>query len=135
MISGVARAKVPVVFGFVVWFAWGQRTQPARGQQALADDVQNRVPVFLGEDRIIERDREDLIGAAGSIVASLAVHHVEQVFLARIPEAAVEGFAGALRSLAELVDFRAAFFAHPALGQPEGVIPERIDLDRLAASG
>src|SRR4029079_5117616 len=95
------------------------------------------------QHRMIQRDGEYLVGTARRVVAVFAVDDVVQVAAVRIPEARVERGAGpgrmtgqgeaAAATPGQSEPVAAAMLARPALEQTERVVPQRVDLDRLAA--
>src|ERR1700731_4034446 len=95
MISAVTRTQVAGVNRFVFGIVGRKRTQPHRRDQFLLHNIDNRRPSFLVEHGMIERDGEELIWPARSIVRSLfavAIDHVVKITTAREPEAIVERF-------------------------------------------
>src|SRR6185437_11025883 len=63
MIGGVASAKIAIISRFEVPVSRGKRSQPYRRQQLLFHYLQHRVPARFVENRMVQRDRKDLIRA------------------------------------------------------------------------
>src|SRR6185503_15510362 len=85
------------------------------------------------EHRMVQRQAEHLVRTAARVVAALAVDDVVQVAALGIPEAPVEALRDALRARSVLV----AGLAHerrPRVHPAQRVVPERLDLDRLATA-
>src|SRR5512138_756999 len=84
---------------------------------------------------MVQRDREDLVGAAVTRVAMLAVHHVEEIADVVAPEPLIERLAhpfGLGRdTTGEPVVL--SLLAKPGREETKGVVPEGIDLYCLAA--
>lgn len=62
VIRGVARAEIAVVGGLVIGMGACKRPQPDGREQLLLDHVDDARPPALVEDRIVERNGEDLVG-------------------------------------------------------------------------
>jgi len=90
MIRSVAAAQIAVVLRVVVDVPRAQSAQPERRQQLVVNHPQHRLPVAASENRMRQRERDDLIRAARRVVAILAVDDVEQVPHGLVPEAAIE---------------------------------------------
>src|SRR5262245_57679224 len=99
VISRVARAQVAVVRRPVIGMAWRERAQADRRQQPIGDHVEHGFPFVFVEDRILQRERQQLVRAAGLVVAALAVYDVEKVSAIGVPESAVERLADFFRAL------------------------------------
>ena len=84
-----------------------------------------------------QRHREDLVGAERGIGPTIrSVDHVVEVPAFLVPEALVERGPRARGALLELLGVcRALDLAHPRRHQHERVVPERVDLHRLPATG
>src|SRR5215203_2307664 len=86
---------------------------------------------------MFERDGEQLVRPARLIVRAVqlpALDHVEEVLTVFIPEALVEGAAATFGVPVQLLGLRRLTDrARPACHEPECVVPERVDLDGLAA--
>ena len=78
-------------------------------------------------------EREDLVRPQGRIVARFPIDDVVEVLPVGEPEAAVEGLARAIREAVQIGPV-ALERAIPVRKQPNRVVPERVDLDRLAAT-
>lgn len=76
-----------------------ERSQADRRLQPLAHGIEHPRPALARQHRMVERDREDLVRAAGGIVPDLAVDDIVQIAAAVVPEAAVERLGGAPRRL------------------------------------
>ena len=90
MIGRVAGAQVAVIARFVIFFAWRERAQAERGQKIRFHHFQNAWPLFLIEDRMVQRNCEDLIGAQRVIVAAFAIDYIVQIISFGVPEALLE---------------------------------------------
>src|SRR3954462_12759188 len=91
VISGIARAKVAEVARLVVAIARGERAETDRRQQPLAHDLHHRQPALTGQDRVGQRDREQLVGPAlGIVAAALGIDDVEEIPTIGRPEPIVE---------------------------------------------
>ena len=83
-----------------------------------------------------QRDRE-AAGSAGtsrSLPPSLRVDDVVEVAAGRVPEPLVERLADAGGAIDRTRGLPIVHFAGPLLHQAQRVVPERVDLDRLAAA-
>src|SRR5688500_11531553 len=78
VIGGIARTKIAVILRFVVGMIWGERAQADRGRELPANDSEHRFPPVALQDRMLERDREYLVGPAGGIRSLFAVDDVVQ---------------------------------------------------------
>src|SRR5262249_15533673 len=137
MISRVAGAQVAVVCRLIVGGPWRERAQTERGQEPFGGHIEHGYPFFLVEDRVLKREREQLVGAAGRVVSVLAINHVVEIAALRVPESLIERLAkffGPLDERFRLWFVCAALFAHPFGQQPERVVPESVDLDGFAAA-
>src|SRR5271169_6777374 len=83
---------------------------------------------------MLECDRKDLVRPESSIVAVLAIDDIVQIAARRMPKAAIEGIARLVRIGCEFLGFGVLCFTQPIRQQAERVVPERVDLDRLAAA-
>lgn len=99
MVSGISGTEIAVVSGFVVRFARRQRTQSDGRQQLLPGRFEHCLPVARIQNRIRQRDGEDLIGADSGIVRFAAafpaigfpgIDHIEKTTGLLIPESVVE---------------------------------------------
>ncbi len=134
MIGRVASAEVAIVGRFIVRMSRGQRAQSDRGEQALLDDFQDWLPARLLKNRVAQCDGQELIRTAGRIIALLTVHDIIQVAARPIPETGIERVPCPLRVRHERVCRLITLFGVCPLGeQTQRVVPERIDLHRLAA--
>ena len=83
---------------------------------------------------MIERNGEDLVRPACRVIPLLAIDDVVQVSALVVPEARIERLAGAGSALLYLNrEGVVAFFPQPPGQQRQRVVPERVDLHRLAA--
>src|SRR5947209_19121277 len=137
VVGGVARLQVAVVGRLELRVVGRERAQADGRQELLPRDFEHRLPALAFEHRVFERDGEELVGPAGRVVPALllpALDHVVEVAATLVPEALVEGAAAALGVRAEFLRrLLAAGLARPAFEQAERVVPERVDLDGLAA--
>ncbi len=84
---------------------------------------------------MIERDRKQLVGAAGWIVAAgRAVHNVVEVTALCVPESGVEGVTGLIGMTGDPSRFVFPIrLVKPVFENAKRVVPERVDLDRFSA--
>src|SRR5262249_5209350 len=83
-----------------------------------------------------QAQRQDLVRPARRIVPGFTVDDVVAIAPLRVPEALVEGSARAGGVPGQLLGRAGvALLVFPSLEQLQGVVPERIDLDSLAAPG
>ncbi len=92
MIGGIPCPEIAMVGRFVIRMLRRKRAEAERGQQFALDHVNDGGPAFWREHRMIERDGEDLVGAAGGIIitARKAVDDVVKMAAVLAPEARVE---------------------------------------------
>ena len=84
---------------------------------------------------MIQRDGQQLIRPAGGIVALRAIDDVVKITLRRAPKFFIErvfSFVGPSAYIARLL--LVVFFRDPFLQKPQGVVPECIDFNGLAAA-
>src|SRR6185436_7096981 len=81
-----------------------------------------------------QRHGEHLIRTAARVVAMLAVDDVIEVTARVVPEAAVERLPRTRGMRGEIESVAAAVLRRPPGGQTERVVPERVQLHRLAAA-
>src|SRR5262249_13422910 len=135
VVGGIARTQIAIVLRFVVGMTRRQGTQTHRREQTLPDYLQYRLPTVLFQDSMGQGDSEYLVGAASPVVTLLAVHDIVKIAAVRIPEAAVKGVPGPLRLLGQRAgSIVALFLTYPGLQQAQAVIPQGVDLHRLAAA-
>lgn len=68
VVRRIARPQIAVVRRLVVGMVLGQRPQAEGREQLVSHDLDDTLPSRFVEDRIIERDREDLVRPEGGIV-------------------------------------------------------------------
>ena len=90
--------------------------------------------MLLVEDRVFERNRENLVRSKRRVVAVLAIDDVVEIAAGRVPEAAIEGSARLVGVGDELIGFGVLRFAQLIRQQAECIVPERVNLDRFAAA-
>ena len=121
MIGGIARAQIAEVTRLVTRMIRRQRAQPVRRQQASTHDIEQWTPALADEDRIIQRNGQDLIGPACGIVFStlvVTIDNVVEITTFGIPIAAVEKIPGFLRVGGNVIRLRCVtFFAQPSFEQ------------------
>ena len=78
-------------------------------------------------------DREDLIGPARRVVALLAIDNIEQVPGGSYQKRSLKDWYARPASSASRRAVGPSCSRDPAFQQPQGVIPQRIDLDGLTA--
>src|SRR4051794_10499178 len=61
VIGGIARAQIAEILGFVIGMAWRQRTQSHGREQSLANHLHDRRPAPWIQNRMRQRNGEDLI--------------------------------------------------------------------------
>jgi hypothetical protein len=110
MIGRVPRAQIALVSRSVRRLPRAERPQAHRREQFAAHRPQHRLPLRAVEDRIGQRDGEELVWPQRSIVG---VDHVEQMFPSGGDEAGIERFAKASRSERD-----ASIPRRPAVEQP-----------------
>src|SRR5205823_4159596 len=104
-----------------------ERAQTHWREQFGAHFLDDGGPAFFLENRMAQRDGEDLIGPAGGIVALLAVDHVEEITALFGPETSIERFPRALCMPRVGIGFGIALFlAQPFLQEAHGIVPQRI---------
>ena len=93
MISTITRAQIAGVNWFVFWIIVRKRTQSKRGEQFILHDIDNRLPAFLIEYRVIERDGKKLVWTARNIVrffVAVAINNVVKISAVGEPETLIE---------------------------------------------
>jgi len=134
MVRSIAAAQIAVILRVVVHVLRAQRAQPERRQQLVVNDSQHGFPVAASENRMRQRDCNDLVWPARRVVAVLAVDDVEQMPRGLVPEAAIERVARLRRRCIEAHAITTATHAAVPVGeQAQRVVPEGIDLHRFAA--
>src|SRR3984893_14002226 len=83
---------------------------------------------------MLECDRKNLVRSESNVVTVLAIDDVVEIAACRVPKSAIEGIARLVRMGCEHVCFRVPRFAQPIRQQAERIVPEGVDLDRLAAA-
>src|SRR5437763_14821070 len=97
VIRTVARTQIAGVNRFVIRMLRRERTQADRREQLFLGYIYDGSPPRLVENRMIERDRKQLVRPAGGIIFSAAVHadHIVKIAAFREPKALVETIARA----------------------------------------
>src|SRR5271154_7589655 len=104
VVGSIPGAQVAEIARFVVGLARRKGAQPDRRQQLLSYRGDDSLPTLLVEDRVFERDREDLVRSERGVVAILAIDDVVEIAATRlVPKAAIEGSARLVRMGCELI--------------------------------
>src|SRR5437660_278825 len=82
-----AGLQVAVIPRLVIRVPGAERPQADRREQLCPNHFQDRLPPIAVENRMVERNREDLVGPTRRVVPVRAIDHVPQVAPVRIPEA------------------------------------------------
>src|SRR5438067_6230399 len=93
MISTITRAQIAGVNRFVFWIIGRKRTQSKRGEQFVLRNIDNGLPAFLIEHRVVERDGKKLVWTAGNIVCffvAVAINNVVKISAVGEPETLIE---------------------------------------------
>src|SRR5262249_56737002 len=90
----VARTQVAVIPRLVIRMTRGQRPQPDRRQQPLRYHAKYRLPSAFLQNRIRQREREDLIRPTRRVGAALAVDDLVEIPAPCLPDAGVERVSG-----------------------------------------
>ena len=134
MIRGISRAKITIIPRFVVGFARSKRSQPDGSEQSLFRNIDHRAPTRFVQHWVVQRNRQQLIGPAGSIGPTVfTVDHVVKVPPVFVPETGVERLSRLCRMRRHAICLNIAARIPQTLFQnSERVIPERIDLYSLS---
>ena len=130
VIGRVAAALVPGVLAHVRRVVWSQTPQSVRCQQVPGAHIHNGpLPVQL-QWAGRQRHRKDLIRTQGRIVPVRPVQHIVAAAQGIVPEPGEPG----LRAISQFRVFVGGLFDDPGQRRhgPQGVVPERIHLHRLA---
>ena len=113
-----------------------ERPEPHRREELVLDGLQHGLPARLLQHRMAERDREELVGPArGRRRPRSRFDHVVEVAALVVPEPLIERRPHALGVFRHGgAPPRRRARPRPALEQTQGVVPERVDLHRLAAA-
>src|SRR4029077_14333954 len=74
VIRTLSGTKVTAINRFVIWIVWRKRAQTDRREQFFLRNFENRFPMFCVENRMIEREGDQLIWPAGRIVCTAAIN-------------------------------------------------------------
>ena len=106
VIGGVAGAQVAEIPRFVIGLARGERAQSNRRYQLGMHRGNDRIPILPIEDRVLERNRENLVRSESGVVTIFTIDDIVEIAACRVPKAAIEGIAGLVRMGCEFVGFR-----------------------------
>ncbi len=76
VVGRVARPQITEITRLVIGLPRRQRAQSHRRQQAFANRGDDGLPARAVEDRVIERDRKDLVRSERRVVAILAIDDI-----------------------------------------------------------
>src|SRR5262245_29017039 len=97
MVGGVTGPEIAVILGLVIRVTRSQGAQPIGRQQLVANRAKDGWPAIAIQYRIVERNREKLIGPARDDVRrTFAVDYVVQVAALFIPKAFIKRLASLL---------------------------------------
>src|SRR5271154_681964 len=103
VVCRIAGAQVAEIARLVIGLDRRKGAQPDRRQQLLSYRGDDPLPTLLVEDRVFERDREDLVRSERVVVAILAIDNVVEIAAGRMPEAVIERSARLVRMGREFV--------------------------------
>src|SRR5690242_19386138 len=134
MISRIAAVLSAFIGGAIVRISGAERTQSHRCQQLLLNRLYHSASAFSRKHGMVQADGENLVWTNRSIRRT-AVDNVIEALRVLVPENPIEGPAG---ESCQTGIFFPSFFIVKTRGQvfhdAQSVIPERLDLNWLAAS-
>src|SRR5262249_22777424 len=134
VIGEISCSQVTEILWLIVRVARRQRTQSIWRKQLIVYHVNDGLPMLWIEYWVRQRDREQLVRSNRVIVTVLTVHDIEQCAVVLVPETPIERFTNPVGAVpVAFCTFLIVSLIQPLLHQTHRVVPERVDLDSLAA--